>query len=127
MENLPSKMPFLRLAYVAVFLLAVIAMFTLWSQVGGQDYLDVMPWHLKLALGAGSAFAAVKAAAAAVEGEKAWNARTLKWFGLTLALLVAAGLVTYYYHVNYEYDNQDEDSGDPAVAALPAPSPARPA
>jgi hypothetical protein len=39
-----------RLAYVAEFLLALIAIWTLWSQVGGQGHLDLMPWYDKLGL-----------------------------------------------------------------------------
>ena len=58
-------MPILRLAYATQFLIALIAVFVLWSQVGGQSHLDLMPWYLKLCLGAGAAFAAVRASAAA--------------------------------------------------------------
>jgi hypothetical protein len=41
-------------------------------------------------LGAGAALAVVKATAAAVSQEHAWNARTLKWFGILLVLLLGA-------------------------------------
>ena len=34
-------MPLLRLAYVTQFMIAVIAVFALWSQVGGQSHLDI--------------------------------------------------------------------------------------
>src|ERR1017187_4038728 len=53
-------MSILRLAYATQFLIALMAVFVLWSQVGGQSHLDLMPWHLKLALGAGAAFAVVR-------------------------------------------------------------------
>src|SRR5437762_12595190 len=97
-------MPILRLAYATQLLIAVIAVFLLWSQVGGQSHLDLMPWYLKLGLGGGAAFAVVKATKAAVEGAAAWNGATLKWFGILLALLVGCGLATYYYHVYGESD-----------------------
>ena len=45
----------LRLAYATQFLIAVIAIYVLWSQVGGQSHLDLMPWYVKLGLGAGAA------------------------------------------------------------------------
>jgi len=74
----------LRLAYATQFLIAVIAIYVLWSQVGGQSHLDLMPWYVKLGLGAGAALAVVKATDAAVSQEHAWNGRTLKWFGILL-------------------------------------------
>src|ERR1700682_450325 len=100
-------MPILRLAYTTQFLIALIAVFMLWSQVGGQSHLDLLPWYLKLGLGMGSAFAAVKATAAAVARERAWNGQSLKWFGLMLALMLGCGLASYYAHL-YE----DADQGD---------------
>jgi len=101
-------MPILRLAYATQFLIALIAVFVLWSQVGGQSHLDLMPWYLKLCLGAGAAFAAVRASAAAVAHPQAWNGTTLRWFGITLALLIGCGLASYYYHVYGETDEEDE-------------------
>ena len=38
----------LRLAYVSEFLLALLAILSLWSEVGGQGPLDLMPWYTKL-------------------------------------------------------------------------------
>jgi hypothetical protein len=102
-------MPTLRLAYASQFLIAVMAVFTLWAQVGGQNHLDLMPWWIKLGLGAGTAFAVVKATIASVSREPAWNSGTLKWFGITLALLVGCGLTSYYFHVYGEDDEQDEE------------------
>src|ERR1035438_9707063 len=108
MEVHHQPMPILRLAYATQFLIALIAVFVLWSQVGGQSHLDLMPWYLKLGLGAGAAFASVKASAAAVSHAHAWNGATLKWFGITLALLIGCGLASYYYHVYGETDEDDE-------------------
>ena len=58
----------LRLAYATQFLIATIAIYVLWSQVGGQSHLDLMPWYVKLGLGTGAALAVVKATDAAVQG-----------------------------------------------------------
>ena len=69
-------MPILRLAYTTLFLIALLATFELWSQVGGQSHLDLMPWYLKLILDAGAASTVVQAAAAAVAGERARNPQT---------------------------------------------------
>ena len=101
-------MPILRLAYATQFLIALLAIFVLWSEVGGQSHLDLMPWYLKLGLGAGAAFAVVKATVASVNGASTWNGATLKWFGIMLALLLGCGLASYYMHVYEESDEEDQ-------------------
>lgn len=106
----------LRLAYATQFLIALIAVYVLWSQVGGQSHLDLMPWYVKLGLGAGAALAAVKATSAAVSQERAWNGRTLKWFGILLILLLGCGLASYYCHLYLE-DNGDDQPGDNTAVA----------
>ena len=73
MERRTLRMPILRLAYTTQFLIALIAVFFLWSEIGGQGHLDLMPWYLKLGLGTGVAYAAVKATAAAVAQERDGN------------------------------------------------------
>ena len=99
----------LRLAYSSLFILSLIAVFEVWSQVGGQGHLDLVPWYLKLFLSVAAAFATVKAVSASVSREPAWNSGTVKWFGILLAVLVACLISTYYMHV---YGEQDEDDGD---------------
>ena len=116
-------MPILRLAYVTQFLIALIAVFTLWSEVGGQGHLDLMPWYAKAALGASAAFATVKATASAVSDKQAWNRRTRKWCGVLLAVLVACGLATYYCHVYLETDEEGQDGGDNSALVLPVAPP----
>ncbi len=108
----------LRLAYSTLFLLALIAVFVVWSQVGGQGHLDLVPWYLKLGLGFGAAFAATKAAAASAARDAAWNSNTLRWIGILLALLLACGLVTYYMHV---YGEEEEEQTDETISYCPAP------
>jgi|ERR1017187_5992199 hypothetical protein len=108
MEVDHRPMPIHRLAYATLFPIALIAVFTLWSQVGGQSHLDLMPWYLKLGLGGGAAFAAVKATAAAVAGAHSWNAGTLKWIGILLLLLTGCGLASYYCHMYLETDEEDQ-------------------
>jgi len=112
------SMPILRLAYTTQFLIALIAIFILWSQVGGQGHLDLMPWYLKLGLGGGAAFAIVKATAAAVARDNPWNGTTLKWCGILLVLLIGCGLLTYYAHMNWEDDDTQDDSQDTGQISL---------
>jgi len=114
-------MPILRLAYVTQFLVALIAIFVLWSEVGGQSHLDLMPWYVKLALGAGAAICAVKATAAAVAHDNAWNGKTLRWLGLMLALMVGCGLASYYCHLYLEDDESDQDQDNSAISLVAPP------
>jgi hypothetical protein len=114
--------PLLRLAYATQFLIAIIAIYVLWSQVGGQSHLDLMPWHIKLILGAGAALAAVKATAAAVSHEHAWNSGTLKWLGMLIVLLLGCGLASYYCHLYLEEDDSGDQPDTPASVSRLAPS-----
>ncbi len=69
-----------------------------------------MPWYLKIVLGGGAALAIVKATAAAVSREHAWNGGTLKWFGILLALLIGCGagdLLRPHESEEDESDGQD--------------------
>jgi hypothetical protein len=122
MEKLPKKMPILRLAYVALFLIALVAVFVVWSEVAGQGHLDLLPWHIKLGLGAGIAFATVKATSAAVSGKHAWNSGAVKWFGVVLLLLAGCALASWYAHVYMEDEgDQPEDSVTSAAAFRSGP------
>jgi hypothetical protein len=117
-------MHLLRLAYTTQFLIALIAVFVLWSEVGGQSHLDLMPWYLKLALGGGAAFAAMKATVAAVGREKPWNGQCLRWLGVMIALLVCCGLASYYAHLNEDTDESDQpEAGALSSEVHPQPAP----
>src|SRR5437899_2135028 len=105
MESHPQAivpMPILRLAYIALFLIALLSVFTLWGQVGGQGHLDLVPWYVKLVLSMAAALAIVRGAAAAVAGDRGWNTQSVKWLGLALATLALCGAASYYAHVNLE-------------------------
>jgi hypothetical protein len=112
----------LRVAYAVEFCVAIIAVLMLWNEAGGQGHMDMMPWYWKLILTAGAAYAAVRATAAAVDHEKAWNRSTLRWISVLLSFLLACGLLTYYVHI---YEPEEEEEGDePGISRL-APSPSR--
>lgn len=93
------------------FLLAVLAVFELWSQVGGQGHLDLMPWYLKFILGVGLAVVTVAGTVSAMAHERAWNAKTVAC--LVVALMLAGGMAaaTYYYHLHENDDDQQDDDG----------------
>ncbi len=106
----------LRIAYVAVFLLAIVAGFTLWSEVGGQGHLDLMPWYWKLGVTIGLAWATVRATVSAVERENAWNIRTVAWTLGALTLLGMMAALTYYYHIHEGTDETAPDDSSVTAA-----------
>lgn len=105
----------LRLVYIVEFLVAVPAVYTLWSQVGGQGHLDLMPWYDKLFLGAGAAWAIVRLSAAVIERERVWTLRSCFWFFAVLVFAVAMAATTYYYHLHEATDEPDQEEGTTAA------------
>ena len=104
----------LRIAYVCEFLLALLAISVVWSQVGGQDHLDLMPWYDKFVLIFALALVTVMGTIAAVSGERAWNGIAIACLAMALLILCAMGAVTYYYHV---HEDQDQDTDNTAGVA----------
>jgi hypothetical protein len=98
----------LRLAYALEFWIALIAIFIVWSQVGGQPHLDLMAWYIKLILAVAMALCAVKTTSAMVERPRAWNAGSMMWLLAVLVLSVLMSYVTYWYHL-HEQDDQGTD------------------
>jgi peptidoglycan/LPS O-acetylase OafA/YrhL len=90
----------LRLAYVCQFLLALAVFLYLWTEIGGQSHLDLMPWYAKLSLLLGLGLFVVLGTVAAVSHERVLNAKTVAC--LLLALMTIGGMawVTYYYHLH---------------------------
>lgn len=115
-------MPILRLAYVTQFLIALIAVFTLWSQVGGQSHLDLLPWTVKLGLGLAASYCVVRATAASVGGDRAWNPLALRWLAFALAVLAACGFATYYAHMNLEENDEEDQQQDTTISRVYVPT-----
>jgi len=109
-----------RLLLALEFLLALVAVFTLWSQVGGQYHLDLMAWYWKLIFGPALAFIVVRATMAAMSGQRAWNLKTLAWLILALALIAMMAAVTYYYHLYEPADEDDMETQTSLSRILPA-------
>src|ERR1035437_9165189 len=115
MKDRHDLVPILRLAYSTQFLIALMAVFVLWSQVGGQSHLDLLPWYVKLGLGVAAAYGVVRATAASVSGDHAWNGHAIRWLGLTLAVLAACGYATYYAHMNLEETDEEDQQQETAI------------
>jgi hypothetical protein len=120
MKDRHDVMPILRLAYSTLFLIALMAVFVLWSQVGGQSHLDLVPWPIKLTLAVAAAYGVVRATAASVSGDRAWNGHMVRWLGLTLAVLAACGYASYYAHMNLEESDDADQSQDTTVSRMAA-------
>jgi len=105
----------LRFAYVCEFLLALITIFTAWSEVGGQAALDLMHWGWKLGFSVALAAATVGYTAAIVSAERVANVRAARWLVGILMLMMAMGVVTYYYTLEAETGESDEQSGTVSI------------
>jgi len=117
----PRTVSWLRLAYALEFLLALLVTLTLWSEVGGQSHLDMMPWYTKLACLMASAWCSVRFTAGLVEEKKVWNRRTRVWLSGLILVATAMAAITYYYHLHEEMDEQDSE--ETAAAAMTTKSP----
>jgi hypothetical protein len=116
-----ATVSWLRLAYAFLFLLAVLAILTLWSEVGGQGHLDLMPWYTKLACVMASAWCCVRLTAGLVEEQNIWSRRTLRWLAGLILVATAMAAITYYYHLHEEPDQSDSDeTSATAMNAQPA-------
>ena len=114
----------LRLAYALEFLIALIAVFMVWSEVGGQGHMDLLPWYIKLGCSLSLTWCCVRFTAGIVEHEKVWNPHAVTWFtGIILISATMAG-ITYYYHLHEVPEDTDEDS---TQTSLIQPTPSRPA
>lgn len=116
----PSKL--LRLAYVCEFLLAMVAIFTAWSEIGGQPALDLMHWGWKLGLSVPLAAAIVAYTAALLSDQAVWSLRSARWLSIILILLLAIGFVTYYYALQVDNGDSEENGGSVSFSYLTPPA-----
>ena len=100
----------IRLLYVCEYLLALIAIFIAWPEIGGVTVLDLMPWGWKFGLGAALAAAIVAYSAAIVAEASLWTLRSARWLTTICVLLLAIGVVTYYYVLEDETVDTDDSS-----------------
>jgi hypothetical protein len=104
----------LRPLLIVEFLIALEAIFTMWSEVGGQYHLDLMFWPWKLGLGAASAGLIVAITANLVRNDGRFTRRAVLFFSLLIVTFVVAGVVTYYYHLHEPADQDQDDEDEPA-------------
>ena len=97
----------LPVLYALEFLLTLIAVYTVWGEVGGQNHLDYMPWYWKAGIGFGTAFAVIPLTTAIASDHPSSRRRTIAWTLVLFSLGLSAGLVTFYYHLNEPPDDED--------------------
>lgn len=118
-SGLSSMQPtWIRIAYAIEFLVASIAIYTAWSQIGGQGHLDLMPWYWKFLCGFALASTTVGFTAASVLHDHFWNHKSLVWLVASLALVALMGALTYHYHL---LEPADEESGDVMTSSIAFP------
>jgi len=103
-----------RLAYALEFLGAIVAVFTAWPEIGGQDALDLMHWGWKLGLGLAMAGAIVAYTGALVSEPSVWSPRAARRLTALLLVAITMGAVTYYYALQVEKESGDEEKGTPS-------------
>jgi hypothetical protein len=104
----------LRPLLIVEFLIAIESIFTVWSEVGGQYHLDLMFWPWKLGIGVASAGLVVAITANLARNEGRITRRTLWYCSMLIAVLITAGVVTYYYHLHEPVDQDDDQDDEPA-------------
>lgn len=98
----------LRVAYALEFLVAIVAIFTGWSEIGGQAALDLMHPGFKFAFSLLLALCLVGYTAAVVSGDSWWTMRSARWFTGILLLLAAMSVVTYFYALQVDTGESDD-------------------
>jgi len=108
----------LRPLLIIEFLIAIQTIFTFWSEVGGQYHLDLMFWPWKFGLSITAALLIVT-----ITGNLVQNNGTITRYALTLCsflivVVVVAGLVTWFYHLNEPPDQDQQSDDEPARVSL---------
>ncbi|HEX4169413.1 MAG TPA: hypothetical protein VHZ55_28460 [Bryobacteraceae bacterium] len=108
----------MRLVYACEFLLALVAIFTAWSEIGGQATLDLMSWGWKLGLSFALAASTVLYTAAIISQDSLWTLRSTRWLSAMVIVLLVMGTVTYFYAMQVESGDPQDNAPSAAHHAL---------
>jgi hypothetical protein len=100
----------LRIVFVFEFLIALVAIFTTWSEIGGQAALDLMHWGWKLGFSVSLASCIVAFTASIASEESVWTLRSARWLTAIVIILLGAAVVTYFYVLQADTGESDETS-----------------
>ena len=109
----------LRLAFVFEFLVALVAIFTAWSEIGGQAALDSMTWFWKFGFSLLLAASIVGYSSAIALEQNFWTLRSARWLTGMLLIVFAMGVVTYYFQLQVESGEGDENTTISSVTVTP--------
>lgn len=98
----------LRLVYAFEFLVAMMAIFQSWSEIGGQSALDLMNWGWKLGFSLILASSIVAFTASIASSESFWTMRSARWITAIVLTVVAMAVVTYFYSLQEDAGSTDE-------------------
>lgn len=112
----------LRLAYAFEFLVALVAIFTAWSEIGGQAALDLMHPMWKMGFSLALAGSMVAYTVALVSEESPWTMRSARWLTAIVLIVVAMIVVTYFYALQEDNSNGSDESGNVSASYLPGAS-----
>jgi hypothetical protein len=98
----------LRLAYAFEFLLGLVAIFTAWSEIGGQATLDMMHWAWKLGFSVLLSGAVVAYTASIVSNESLWTFSSARWLTAIVLILAGMAVITYFYAMQADAGQSDE-------------------
>ena len=105
-----------RIAWCAVYLLALLAILELWREAGGQAHLDLMAWQWKLVLPLAAAAAVVGIAVSGANSRAGfWNFRSIAWMGVLISVAMVMAAVTYVAHLHENDQTETNDSQTTAV------------
>lgn len=114
-------MRLLRAFLIVEFLIAIDAIFTFWSQVGGQYHLDLMFWPWKFGICVAAALCVTGMTAGLARSGGAMTRRVWVLGSLLIVTIAIAGCVTYYYHLNEPPDEDETDDTAPTVTSNLSP------
>src|SRR5436305_14851372 len=100
----------LRLVYAFEFLIGLVAIFTSWSEIGGQAALDLMHWGFKFAFSFLLAGSVVAYTGAIVASESWWTLRSARWLTAIVVVIIAMGIITYFYALQVNLGESDEST-----------------
>ncbi len=111
----------MRLVYACEFLLALVAIFTSWSEIGGQATLDLMSWGWKFGLSFALAASIVVYSASLIAQDSLWTLRSTRWLSAIVVIVIIMGVVTYFYAMQVESGDSDSNTPSAVHSAFASP------
>lgn len=108
----------LRPLLIVEFLIALEAIYTMWSEVGGQYHLDLMFWPWKFGLSITASLLIVAITGNLVQNNGAITRYALTLCSFLIVVIVVAGIVTWFYHLNEPPNPDDQSDDEPAKVSL---------